>query len=187
MTTNVLGIDGALANTGLVVVQVNHLKLTPLYAGVLTTKPGLKRGERASQEDFRRAIELSRKIDEVIGTYNPKLILLDELTGSQSAKASHALGLAAGAVAVTVWRTGRPYLIIPSRIVRQRLCDNVFASKGDIAAKVRKCLGSAFDACYCNVTPSKHEHMFDAAGLILAAVDEPMWRAVVQGTEQDPI
>lgn len=98
----VVGIDPSLRNTGICVAELNEDntaidKILRLH--LAKTEPPKQKTQRKSSADFQSAVEVAAMMRHLVGEYDARVTFAEIPSGTQSARASFALGIALGMVA----------------------------------------------------------------------------------------
>lgn len=170
----ILGVDMALANMGLVIasIDMDTYEVTPERLGLVTTQNESKKEVRKSSNELRRANELATALREWQGEVD--IAVAEVPSGSQSASASRALGIAVGVLtALDV-----PLIEVSQKEVKLASVGSNTASKAEM---IEWATGNhphsdwlVRGSRYLN----KNEHIADALASIYAAVQTQQFQMI---------
>jgi Holliday junction resolvasome RuvABC endonuclease subunit len=171
----VMGIDAGFASCGVVVARGR----TIVDACVIRTKNvSGKRGIRVADMDAERCAALARGLRDVLAMHHPTGIAVELPTGgARGARSNRAMGMATAVVVTVLELGGYAAEWVTPQAVKKASAGNSNSSKDDVAKGVLE----AFDWCClgtCKVPKTQLEHVFDAAGCLLAAEHGTLMRAV---------
>lgn len=174
MAVRLLGIDAGFTAMGVVVAEDDRI----IYAATCRTEKnaGGKKGVRVADDDAERAQQLGRFLLVTIGEWHPAGAVVELPSGgAQGARANRAMGMSTGIVTTALEATGLAAEWVTPAAVKLAAAGKRDASKGAVAGAV----GKRFTwTCDLPKTKAEQEHIFDAAGAILAAQDGTMIRAL---------
>lgn len=133
-----LGIDPGTAATGYGIIRRQKTgdrrqnNLVYVTHGVIKTPVGMPMGERL--------LLLRRKLREIIKTYKPQTIVIEQLFFGRNSKTAMTVGQARGVVLVTAAEANVPTCEYQSLWLKKKLIGNGHASKKEIQQFVRKTL-----------------------------------------------
>lgn len=135
-----------------------------------------KRGLRVADDDADRAQQLARFLLATIREWRPAGAVVELPSGgAQGARANRAMGMATGVVTAILEATGLAAEWVTPQGVKKASAGKKDASKGDVAGAV----GGKFTwACDLPRSKAEQEHIFDAAGALLAARQGTLMRAL---------
>ena len=175
--TTVMGIDPSLRNTGIAIAQVDSVtnRIMCIQELILArTQPGPK-SQRKSSADFEAASVISATIRRAVETYRPKVVFAEIPSGTQSSRASFALGITLGIMATM---QPKPIEVTPQQTKLQSVGVRT-ATKGEMidwavtlypdAPWQRSSIGRVMNA---------NEHLADACGVIHAGLVTPEWEVI---------
>jgi len=173
----VMGIDPSLRNTGIAVafVDTEENKIERIINLVLArTQPGPK-SQRKSSADFEAASVISATIRRVVHEYDPKVVFAEIPSGTQSSRASFALGITLGIMATM---QPKPIEVTPQQTKLQSVGVRT-ATKGEM---IEWAVGLYPDAPWQRSTVGRimnaNEHLADACGVIHAGLVTPEWEVI---------
>lgn len=174
----VMGIDPSLRNTGIAVMKVNTENggVVDVVDLILTrTQPGPK-SQRRSSADFEAATIISSSIRNAVTQYSPKVVFAEIPSGTQSARASFALGITLGIMATMV---PKPIEVTPQQTKLQSVGIRT-ATKGEM---IEWATGAYPDAPWLRTgnlsrVMSCNEHLADAIGVVHAGLVTPEWEVI---------
>lgn len=165
----ILLLDPSFTMTGYAVVDPKALK--PVGAGAIATKKSQNKRVRVSEDDMERARFLARKLQAVITKYNIKGVCVEVPTGSQSAMAAKALGIAKGTVAAVIESNNLPCEYRTPQECKKAVTGRNNASKEEIEAGVR-----AFYKVKVAGNKPEREAQYDALAVGIACKDSDLFR-----------
>lgn len=170
----VMAVDAGLQGMGVVVAEGR----TIIYAGTSRTQKSGKRGLRVADDDADRCQQHARFLLGVIREWRPAGAVV-ELPGggARGARANRSMGMATGVVAAILEATGLPVEWVPPADVKKAAGGRRDASKAEVEEAVRKAF--TWEAAPPK-TKAEAEHVFDAAGALLAAEHGTLMRALRQ-------
>lgn len=177
MSFTILGLDPGFASMGYCVAIVDKDDVTPILAGVVTTKKlSNRRGTFAGDDNIRRLNELSDKLIELITENQPALICSEGQSWVRSAMNNAKLGMYWGAVAMVARQTRTPLRLIPPQDLKRILTGNEVATKEEVAWAVYRRWPEFPNLL--SVPESKQEHAYDAGGAILCSLESETIQAM---------
>lgn len=107
MVIKILAIDPSFTNTGWCFASWNsETKSLEIHrGGLITTEKASVKTIRRSSDDLRRAKEIARALDDLLSVLDADMVFAEIPTGTQSARASWALGIAMGCLAGVAVKT----------------------------------------------------------------------------------
>jgi crossover junction endodeoxyribonuclease RuvC len=124
----VLGIDPGTANTGYGVVVARGQSLAALDGGVISTGP--------SEPLERRLARIHARVSDLISTYRPDALAIEELYFGQNARSAFAVGQARGVVMLSAGMRGVPCFSYTPQSIKQAVCGNGGAAKDQVQRMV---------------------------------------------------
>lgn len=175
----VLGIDAGFRALGWALVDVKQK--TIVEADAFRTKPEKKkRGIRVADDDVRCCKEMFLKLYGLV-TRQDHMGVIVELPsgGSKGARANRGMGMATGIIG-SLWATYYriPFEWVTPTDVKLAATGKRAASKEGVARGVQAHLN---DEAVHHLAPWKYEHIYDAAGAVLAAWDGVIVRTALRG------
>lgn len=170
----VVGIDAGFAATGLVAVHIGPFSLCVVAVEVVRTQPSdRKRGVRVADDDAERATRLFEGTASFLQRMDADGAVVELPTGgAQGARANRAMGIATGAVCGAVRAASVPAEWVTPRAVKLAACGNAVATKEAVARACCALLDwKAVSAVVESLPTTVSEHLWDAAGAVLAARD----------------
>ena len=173
----VMGIDPSLRNTGIAIARIGAD--TNIIRGIddlilARTQPGPK-SQRKSSADFEAASIISATIRNAVERYEPKVVFAEIPSGTQSSRASFALGITLGIMA-TMWP--KPIEVTPQQTKLQSVGVRT-ATKGEM---IEWAVATYPDAPWQRSTTGRimnaNEHLADACGVIHAGIMTPEWEVI---------
>ncbi|QNK01738.1 hypothetical protein [Dyella telluris] len=178
MKLKVLGLDAAFAHTGMAFAEVDlsgtvisdaHIAVTRVELIKTEADKESKKVVRKNSDDLRRAREIVTGVRQAVEEHGIHLVCCEVPTGTQSARASWALGIAVGTLAAI----DQPLIQVLPREVKEAVGDK-YADKDEIIAwasgkyptinwPMSKKKGQM------SITVGQAEHMADAVAVIHAA------------------
>jgi len=171
----VMGIDAGFQAMGVVIAQGR----TILHAATCRTeRQTKKRGVRVADDDAERCQTLARFLLDMVQTYRPAGAVVElPHGGAQGARANRSMGMATGVVAAVLEATGIPAEWVTPSDVKKAATGRRDGSKEAVAQAVRRAF--TWQAAPPS-TKTEAEHVFDAAGALLAAEHGMLMRALAQ-------
>jgi len=177
----IVGWDAALANNGLVTIIDNN-GLTVAGAGIITTKKNKSQGTFGNIDYINRAFEIGEALKKYILDANADLVVAEvPTTGTQSKVAAMAFGIVYGMIGGGLLTdqqlSSTPFILSQPVLTKTQLCNAKNASKAKIEEAVKELLPDIVE--HVGVAKkSQHEHIYDAAGVVLANLNDPIYKAV---------
>ena len=132
MTVIVLGIDPGTANTGFGVVLSAGRRLAALDGGVITTD---------GREPFeRRLARIHARVCDLIREHRPQAVAIEDIFFGTNARTAFSVGQARGAVMLSAGLSGVPAYSYTPQAVKQAVCGNGRAEKGQVQRMVQTML-----------------------------------------------
>lgn len=182
----ILGLDGGFASMGYCLADCTPKGLEVLKMGLLTTQK-TKGIMSASEDNVRRARQLTRKLDDLIlnladNIYKfPSCICSEAMSYPRSASTSCKLGIAWGVVTALAETRGLPIAQCSPMDLKMACAGKKTASKGEVRAALSMHYPSSMEAFEkAGVSASQAEHPWDALGAIVACLDTDIVRALVK-------
>ena len=132
MTVIVLGIDPGTANTGYGVVLASGQRLAALDGGVIATD----KGDRLET----RLARIHARVRDLIFEHKPQAIAIEDLFFGSNARSAFSVGQARGAVMLTAGLCAVPAYSYTPQEVKQAVCGNGRAEKGQVQRMVQAVL-----------------------------------------------
>lgn len=170
----VMGIDAGLQGMGVVIAQGK----TIIYAGTSRTQRSGKKGLRVADDDADRCQQHARFLLSVIREWQPAGAVVELPSGgAQGARANRCMGMATGIVATALEAAGIPVEWVTPGEVKKTAAGRRDASKAEVEQTV--CQAFTWQAPPPR-TKAEAEHVYDAAGALLAARNGTLMRALEQ-------
>jgi Holliday junction resolvasome RuvABC endonuclease subunit len=164
----VLGIDPGFASMGIAVVKVGPDTERILELAVLRTEKSARKLEvRASDDNVRRAMQLTKGLCRLIDKHNPIAIAIESQSWSRDAGASSKVGMAWGVVAAVASWYSLAVVQASPQAIKKHLCGRKNASKEDVIMEIEE----RFPDIEWPKPNSLMEHAADAIGAVLACLD----------------
>jgi len=170
----ILAIDPSFANTGWCIghYDMEALLVEVVDGGLISTEKAAVKTIRRSSDDLRRAKEISRALTKYAESVD--MVFAEIPTGSQSARASWALGIAMGCLANVAVRN--PMIEITPTMTKLAATGRKDATKEEIITWARAKYPSLPWIKGRNGISPRNEHMADAVGVLHAGFDhEDFW------------
>jgi crossover junction endodeoxyribonuclease RuvC len=181
----VLGIDPGFAALGLAAVDVTigEERIVTL-AVVRTEKSARKLDVRASDDNMRRACELSVAISDFVARHRPVAIATEGQSWSRDAGVSAKIGMAWGVVAAIASRNGLAVVQASPQRIKNVICRSKTASKDDVILAIEE----RFPDIEWPKPKGVVEHAADAIGAVLACLDSPVLQMArkLDGRRKEP-
>jgi Holliday junction resolvasome RuvABC endonuclease subunit len=177
----VVGLDAGFAACGLVAVDVGENKVIDVCA-IETKRTAKKRGIRVSDDDCERCASMVRTLNDFLTKHKPKFVVVEMPSGgAKGARAQHAMGMAKGMVTATLTMMDLPCLVVTPLDVKRVAVPaggkTKSVEKEAVATAARKALNwKDAERTMQNFRGGLHEHIYDAAGAVLAAEHDNMMR-----------
>ena len=171
-SVHLLGLDPGLATMGWTVIEFTPTGDKFVEAGVLRTeKSDKKRVVLASDDNLRRAREAADKLYYLFQTYQFSAICAESMSFPRSSSAAAKVAMVWGALAMLT--AVHPISVVQAspQEVKKHLCGKRDASKEEVEAEVKKRYPT-MEAALADVPKSFREHPYDAAAVLLTAMDK---------------
>ena len=155
----ILGLDPGFANFGWAVLSGGEF----ISAGVWRQQKSVRRLSEYHQT-YLRAVELGRKLRDLVERLKPSLVVAEEFSHVRNAAVNVKIGFAWGLVAALDMRV----VMVPSREVRRVLCGRRSATKTAVHDRVIT-LHPELKRLIQAIPKTRQEHPLDAAAVILTA------------------
>ena len=162
-----LGIDPGTATLGFGVVSLDSNRLQLLDAGVVRTK--------ASETDAQRLAELEVALYQLVAQHHPDRVAVERLFFQRNVQTAMAVGQARAVALLVAAHHHLPVDEPTPNEVKQAVCGNGAADKGQVAAMVARLLAVTLDGVPDDATDA----LAVAIGCVYRAASEP--RAVAAG------
>jgi crossover junction endodeoxyribonuclease RuvC len=162
MEVVVLGIDPGTANTGYGVVLAHGSRLAALDGGVIATEP--------SEPLERRLARIHTRVLDLIREHAPVALAIEDLYFGQNARSAFQVGQARGAVMLCGGLAGIPVYSYTPQAVKQAVCGNGGAEKGQVQRMVASLLSLP--------EPPQPDHAADALAVAICHANGARMRAV---------
>lgn len=173
----VMGIDPSLRNTGIAIAKINSetnevLSIEDLI--LARTQPGPK-SQRKSSADFEAATVISSMIRQTVAIHIPKVVFAEIPSGTQSSRASFALGITLGIMATM---QPKPIEVTPQQTKLQSVGVRT-ATKGEMIEWAATLYPDApWQRSTAGRLMNANEHLADACGVIHAGLITPEWEVI---------
>ncbi len=159
----VLGIDPGTASTGYGVVEGSGSRLRPLADGVIRTAAGVPLE--------RRLADIHARTVELLETFAPDAVAIEELYFGANARTAFAVGQARGVVLLAAGQRGVPARSYTPQQVKGAVCGHGRAGKEQVGRMVGRLLGLA--------APPAPDHAADALAVAICDLNRaPLARAL---------
>lgn len=173
----ILGLDPGFSNIGFAVARLTASTLHLERAGVFNTAPSDKKRKVLSTDDnFRRAKEISEFLSMLCAEFDVKLICAESMSYPPSASAAAKMAMCWGALAMLSYKKSIPLIQASPQEIKLNVCGSKSASKLDVENAVQSHLD--IDSHLVKVPRGKREHAFDAGAAILTSLLSPTVAAV---------
>ena len=171
MIFGAIGIDMAFANMGLSHVLIDGKTITIRTLRLVTTEAETTKVVRKSSDGLRRAIELRQALIQFCHDCPAQFAFVEVPTGSQSASAARALGIAVGVLA----SCPLPIIEVSPMEVKEAVTGNrkIKATKGDVIAWATKQWPDAPWIKNHGRIIKANEHLADAMAAVVAGIKTP--------------
>ena len=173
----VMGIDPSLRNTGIAIMKVNaeNSGVFGVTDWILArTQPG-PLSQRKSSADFEAATVISSMIRNAVEQYQPRVVFAEIPSGTQSARASFALGITLGIMATML---PKPIEVTPQQTKLQSIGIRT-ATKGEM---IEWATTAYPDAPWQRTSNGRimnaNEHLADAVAVVHAGLVTPEWEVI---------
>jgi crossover junction endodeoxyribonuclease RuvC len=147
----VLGIDPGTAHTGYGVVIAQSGRLAALDGGVIDTRAGVPLERRLAQ--------IHARVCDLIRTYEPAALAIEDLYFGRNAHSAFAVGQARGVVMLSAGMAGIPCFSYTPQAVKQAVCGSGSAGK----AQVQRMVGALLSLS----EPPQPDHAADALAVAI--------------------
>lgn len=173
----VLGIDPGLANMGLCVVELKPRTEEVVFLEVLTTeKSNKKQNILVSSDTFRRCREMAASLNRVLVQQNPSIIAVESMSFPRNASSAAKTAVTWGIIGTLAELYDLPVVQASPQEIKKCLCGKRTASKLDVQAELKLHFPDAFQSFVERYPQSKHEHGFDAVGVVFACLSSEVVR-----------
>ncbi len=169
----ILGIDGGLAHLGWSLAHYEKGSLIYTALGVIVTKPTDDKSVYKSDDDIRRARELTTQLNYIINSHTSMnesiaVICIEDMSFMRNAAAAAKLKMSHGVVAALSVVYNIPVLGVAPQALKKAVTGNDKASKNDV---IHSLLNQypALKIAMTGIGKGDMEHCFDAAGAIHAS------------------
>ena len=131
----VIGIDPGTASTGYGVVHSSGSRLHALEEGVIETRPGVPLE--------RRLADIHARVGELLDTYRPDALAIEELYFGANARTAFAVGQARGVILLAAGQRALPSRGYTPQQVKAAVCGHRRAGKDQVGRMVARLLGLA--------------------------------------------
>lgn len=169
----VLGVDPGFASMGFAAVAVDPVGDLANAVWVVRTEKSTKKGNvRASEDNVRRAMELSFRLEEAVANWAPLAVAAETMSWPRNAGAAAKVALAWGVLCSVAKRHGLPLVQASPQQVKLAICGSKTASKEEVIAAVRK----RWPELELPKQVTLQEHAADAAAVVVACLDSEVLR-----------
>jgi len=174
MARHVMGIDCGLTGMGYAVAMDGKL----VISGALRTESSAKKRKlRVADDDLQRVQFLVRGLNELLTQYAPAAVFVEMPTaGAKGARANRGMGLSTGLLVAVLEMHAMPTSYLIPSDVRKILCGKASAGKDEAAEVAIKHYGGPWPE-----VKAEREHAVDAAAVLLASVNDPLYRMASHG------
>ena len=173
----VMGVDPSLRNTGIAIAMIDTEENTveKIVDLILArTQPGPK-SQRKSSADYEAASVISATLRNAVKQYDPKVVFAEIPSGTQSSRASFALGITLGIMATM---QPKPIEVTPQQTKLQSVGIRT-ATKGEmIDWAVAKYPDAPWQRSSTGRVMNANEHLADGVGVIHAGLVTPEWEVI---------
>lgn len=174
MPVLVLGIDPGFANVGWALVELDGAaaKETVVGMGLIETeKSSAKQNVLASNDNFRRAREISRALRQVTSV-RPHVLCAESMSFPRNASSAAKTAMTWGVVADFCEVEEIPLLMASPKELKRAVCADASASKEKIQEALRERFGARPVELLkaAGVPPSSQEHPYDALAAVVACL-----------------
>jgi crossover junction endodeoxyribonuclease RuvC len=167
----VLGIDPGTASTGYGVVASAGSRLSALTSGVIQTAPGIPLE--------RRLAEIHARVGELLDSYTPDALAIEELYFGANARTAFAVGQARGVVLLAAGQKGVPSRSYTPQQVKGAVCGHGRAGKEQVARMVARLIGLP--------GPPTPDHAADALAVAICDLNRAPLAHAVQSAAEAPL
>jgi len=125
----ILGIDPALTSLGWGVIKLNPPKINYVASGLVKTKP--------TELMHKRLYNIVATIENIIETYNPDLIAMEETFINKNATSSLKLGYVRGAIMSLIGKFDKPYFEYTPNLIKKTVVGSGHAEKHQMAHMIK--------------------------------------------------
>lgn len=169
----ILGVDPGFANFGWALIRLEGGKEYVHALGVINTeKSDAKRKVLASDDNFRRARELAKRLRQIATT--PTAVCAESMSFPRSSSVAAKIAMSWGVLADYCQASDSPMFMATPKELKRAVCGNAAASKEDVQAAMRKRFSDQnLDEMLVKegIPKGKWEHSFDAIAAIVACLD----------------
>jgi crossover junction endodeoxyribonuclease RuvC len=159
----VLGIDPGTAHTGYGVVLARGSMLAALDGGVFRTHQSETLEERLAQ--------IHARICDLIAEHEPEAVAVEDLFFGQNARSAFAVGQARGVTLLAAGQAGVPCFSYTPQAVKQAVCGNGRAEKGQVQRMVGALLKLP--------SPPEPDHAADALAVAICHANGAVLKAAI--------
>ncbi len=172
---SILALDVSFSAIGWVVFAKKDL---PVKCGVIRTEPPKRRMDvYVASSNIHRATQIVRELRALISEYQITGVVAEmPHGGSQSANASHKMGIAIGVVSAVVEMARLPVEYVQPVQVKLSMCGSRNASKGDVIRAAKRLFGRKIEF---PAAARDMEHVADACGAYCACRDTTLVRLLL--------
>jgi crossover junction endodeoxyribonuclease RuvC len=164
----VLGIDPGFASLGMAAVDVTADSERIVELAVVRTEKSHRKLEvRASDDNVRRAVQLTKGLCRFVDKHNPVAIAVEAQSWPRNAGSSAKVGIAWGVVAATASWYGLAVVQTSPQALKKAVCGPKTATKEDVIAAIEE----RFPDIEWPKPKGVVEHAADAIGAVLACLD----------------
>lgn len=180
----VASFDIGFAECGFCEIEVdkNTGDVEPIRMGVIVTKPSTKKRKvLAIDDNLRRARELSALIGMLVS--DADLVCTEAMSLPRNASSSAKIGIAWGVLISHAQACSVPVLqVTPAEVRHRMLGHNRKATKDDVEHVLVQRFGKKlFSVLLKDITPSRHNHAYDALAAAIACLDSEQVRLMMVG------
>ena len=173
----VLGIDGGLAHLGWSFSEIYQNTISVISLGVIETKKSDKKKKiRQSDDDIRRAKELTYELDCIIKNvikkgYKVRAICMENMSFMRNASNAAKLKMSHGIIAAFSHFLDLPIIGIDPKDMKKKVTGSESSSKEEVEDALKDKLGISFQKQVEEIKPALREHCVDAVGVIYGCLD----------------
>ena len=176
-----MGIDPGFASMGFALVELDggiygSTPISVVSMGVIRTeKSDKKQNVLASNDNFRRARELSRELRKIP---RPDVICAESMSYPRNSSAAAKVSMAWGIIADYCEASGTPMLMATPKELKRAVCGNAGASKEEVQAALKTRYGSTLEDLLhkAGIPAGQWEHPFDALAAVTACLESETLR-----------
>ena len=131
----ILGIDPALTSLGWGLIKLNPPKINYVASGLVKTKP--------TELMHKRLYNIVATIENIIETYNPDLIAMEETFINKNATSSLKLGYVRGAIMSLIGKFDKPYFEYTPNLIKKTVVGSGHAEKHQMAHMIKLIISGA--------------------------------------------